>query len=81
MNYWAPLDKNNKEEQEEEEINSIQQQPAIMQKPKLNKWTIRVERRRATRRLRDQQNIIIDSGATSHFMSKDLNLPKQAHHK
>jgi hypothetical protein len=76
MNYWAPLDKNNKEEQEEKEVNSIKQQPATMQKPKSNKWTRRVERRRATRRLRDQQNIIIDSGATSHFMSEDLNLPK-----
>jgi hypothetical protein len=76
MNYRAPLDENNKEQQEEEEINSIKQQPATMQKPKLNKWTRRVERRRATRRLRDQQNIIIDLGATSHFMSEDLNLPK-----
>jgi hypothetical protein len=76
MNYWAPLDENNKEEQEEEEINSIKQQPATMQKPKLNKWTRRVKRQRSTRHLCDQQNIIIDSGATSHFMSEDLNLPK-----
>jgi hypothetical protein len=76
MNYWALLDKNNKDKQEEQEINSIKQQPATTQKPKSNKWTKRVERRRATRGLRDQQNIIIDSGATSHFMSEDLNLPK-----
>jgi hypothetical protein len=76
MSYWAPLDKNNKEEQVEKEINSIKQQPATTQKPKSNKWTRRVERQWATRRLCDQQNIIIDSGATSHFMSEDLNLPK-----
>jgi hypothetical protein len=76
MNYWAPLDKNNEKEQEEKEINSIKQQPATIQKPKSNKWTRRVERRRATKHLRDQQNIIIDSAATSHFMSEDLNLPK-----
>jgi hypothetical protein len=74
MNYWAPLD-TIKEEQEEEEINSIKQQPATTQKPKSNKWTRRVERRRTTRSLPDQQNIIIDSSATFHFMSEDL-LPK-----
>jgi hypothetical protein len=75
MNYWAPHDKDDKKQQEEE-INSIKQQPTTTQKPKSNKWMRRVERRQATRHQCNQQYIILDLGATSHFMSKDLNLPK-----
>ena len=42
--------------------------PATEQKS--NKWTRRIARRR-------QHRIIIDSGATSHFMSEDLDLPTE----
>ncbi len=37
---------------------------------KTNKWTRQIARRR-------EHKIIIDSGATSHFMSKELNLPTE----
>ena len=73
-NYWTPLQQ--EEEEKKEELEHINMIHSIKTKPKGNKWMRRVERQRATRHLRDQQNIIIDSGATSHFMSEDLNLPK-----
>ena len=70
-NFWSPLDNNDddKDEESKEEINMIKYTtPATKQKT--NKWTRRVERRR-------QHRIIIDSGATSHFMSEDLHLPTE----
>jgi hypothetical protein len=66
-NYWTPLDENeeeSKEEEEEEEINMKQTTPATPE-GKSNKWT------RRTKRRKDHQ-IIINSGATSHFMSVEL---------
>ncbi len=73
MNYWSPLDKDDDNDDEDEEsrdeINAIKHTPKATQH-KSNKWTRRVARRR-------QHRIIIDSGATSHFMSKDLNLPTE----
>ena len=39
-------------------------------KQKSNKWTRQIDRRR-------QHKIIIDSGATSHFMIEDLHLPTE----
>jgi hypothetical protein len=35
-----------------------------------------MDRRQAIRGQQNQQNIIIDLGATLHFMTEDLNLPK-----
>ncbi len=70
-NFWSPLDNDDddKDEENEEEINIIK---AIIPttKQKSNKWTWRITRQR-------QNKIIIDSGATSHFMSKDLHLPTE----
>ena len=43
---------------------------AITIKQKSNKWSRRISRRR-------EHKIIIDSGVTSHFMSKDLTLPTE----
>ena len=70
-NYWTPLDENeeeSKEEEEEEEINMKQTTPATPE-GKSNKWTRRTKRQK-------EHQIIINSGATSHFMSKELKLPK-----
>ncbi len=70
-NYWSPLnnDNNDNDEENKEEINMINHTtPATEQKS--NKWT-----RRVARRL--QHRIIINSGATSHFMSEDLDLPTE----
>jgi len=70
-NFWSPLDNDNddKDEENEEEINMIK---AIIPttKQKSNKWTRQIDRRR-------QHKIIIDSGATSHFMIEDLHLPME----
>jgi hypothetical protein len=77
MNYWTPLYKNNdKEESKEEKINMLQQTIEVVQQPTSNKWKQRVERRHEKRSQQKQHNIIFDLGATSHFMSEELNLPK-----
>ncbi len=70
-NFWSPLDNDNdnKDEESEEEINMIKSITPTQQKS--NKWTRRIARRR-------EHRIIIDSGATSHFMSKELDLPTEA---
>ncbi len=70
-NYWSPLDDNDNEDDEEnnKEINTTQS-PAKTIKKNVNKWSRRITRQQ-------HHNIIIDSGATSHFMSEDLNLPKE----
>jgi hypothetical protein len=49
----------------------IQAKPVDM-KEKSNKWTRRLEAQKEKRR---EHKIIINSGATSHFMSKKLKLP------
>jgi hypothetical protein len=69
-NYWTPLDKNEEEseEEEEEEINMMQTPPA-MPEGKSNKWTRRTKRQK-------EHQIIINSRATSHFISEELKLPK-----
>ena len=68
-NYWTPLDKNEEEskEQEEEEITMMQATPTTPER-KSNKWTRRKEKQK-------EHQIIINSGATLHFMSKELKLP------
>ncbi len=70
-NYWAPLNNNNdnKNESEEEEANVIKlapttAMPSNKQMDKMHGKTTRA-------------NIIIYSGATSHFISKELNLPSE----
>jgi hypothetical protein len=73
-NYWAPLE-DNSEENQYKEINIIKQ-VKTEQNPKINKWKERTERRQEKQNQKSQYRIIIDSGATSHFISKDLNLPR-----
>jgi hypothetical protein len=76
-NYWTPLYENdNEEEPKEEETLMIQQSLKAEQQPKSNKWTRRIKWRQIKQRQQKELNIIIDSGATSHFISKELDLPK-----
>ena len=70
-NYWTPLDIIN-EEDEDEINNTIQEKPDIQERKQGNKWTRRLEIRKERRK--DHQ-IIFDSGATSHFLSDDINSP------
>ncbi len=68
-NYWTPLNNDNNDNTDEtEEINMIKELGKA-EKLKGNKWTGRQARRQ-------EQRMIIDSGATSHFVSEDMNLPK-----
>ena len=76
MNYWTPLNDDDDDESimDEEEINlaiSAEQQ----QQPKSSKWQRRIVRRQEKKRLQNEERIIIDSGATSHFVTEGLNLP------
>jgi hypothetical protein len=70
-NFWSPLDDDDdkEDEEEKEEINTIKS-TATTTKQKSNKWTRRIARQQ-------EHKIIIDSSATSHFISKYLNLPTE----
>jgi hypothetical protein len=70
-NYWAPLDKmdNHPNKPQTKTINSIKYITKAETK-KMDKWTRRLEKQQ-------EQRIIINSGATSHFMCNDLNLPNK----
>ena len=70
-NFWSPLnnDDDKEDKEEKEEINMIKS-TATTTEQKSNKWTRRIARQQ-------EHKIIIDSGATSHFISKDLNLPTE----
>jgi hypothetical protein len=59
----------------EEEINMTQShnQPP---KPTSNKWKRRIARRQERKCQKEEERIIIDSGATSHFVTEEMNLPK-----
>jgi hypothetical protein len=68
-NYWAPL------HEAEEEDDSANQTKAIptaqtITNTKSNKWTRRIERQQAMR-------LVIDSGATSHFIPEETDLLKK----
>jgi hypothetical protein len=69
-NFWSPLDTDDENEldddtrEEPHKINSA----IISNVQKSNKWMRRFSRRQ-------EKKIIIDSGATSHFMTEDLDLP------
>ncbi len=68
-NYWTPLNNdNNKNEEDEEKINTLDSKTAIT-KPKSNKWMRQLARRR-------KHKLITDSGETSNFVYKELDLPK-----
>ncbi len=76
-NYWTPLYEmeEDKPTTKEEEINMTQShnQPP---KPTLNKWKRRIARQQERKRQKEEECIIIDSGATSHFVTEEMNLPK-----
>ncbi len=79
MNYWAPLDTIKEEDDtEEESINntstSKEKKTQETIKRTGNKWIRRSEGRKEKQH---KHKIIIDSGATSHFMSPELNLPNK----
>jgi len=66
-NFWTPLKSDENEEDEEtEEVNNIDNK----QIPKCNKWE-----RRLARRI--EKPLVIDSGATSHFCSEEMDLPEE----
>ncbi len=72
-NYWAPLnDKKEEPEEEEEQINTAQPTALKTDKKSGNKWTRRLEKRQQKQK---EHQIIIDSVATSHFLSNKINLP------
>jgi hypothetical protein len=77
MNYWAPLDTiEEKDDTEEESINntntSKEKKTQETIKRTGNKWT-RISEGRKEKQCKHQ--IIINSSATSHFMSPELYLP------
>jgi hypothetical protein len=76
MNYWTPLnDDDDESTMDEEEVNlaiSAKQQQQL----KSNKWQRRIARRLELRQQKNEESIIIDSGATSHFVTEGLNLPR-----
>ena len=68
-NYWAPLNDDTDEKNNEiEKINIIPVKQPI-KNTKSNKWTCRIERRRT-------EKLVIDSGATSNFVPEEMNLPR-----
>jgi hypothetical protein len=76
-NYWAPLDTIQEDDDtgKEEHINSISTGREKIQQTLEragNKWTRRLE---AQKEKQQEHKIIIDSGATSHFVSQELDLP------
>ena len=68
-NYWAPLDDKIEVEETSEQIKIIETKQSIAN-TKGNKWMRRVERRRAMK-------LVIDSGATSHFVPEEMDLPRK----
>ena len=77
-NFWTPLldDDNDEPTTEEESSNITRTQQQQNSTPPSNKWTRRLARRRERRQVKEDEQIIIDSGATSHFVTETLNLPK-----
>jgi len=67
-NYWAPLNDEEDDINDDEHINIITKKQTITT-TKGNKWTRRIERKR-------MMKLVIDSGATSNFVPEEMNLPK-----
>ncbi len=69
-NYWTPLQSNDVETDDKtKEANNIHN-TSTKETPKANKWERRLARQQ-------EKRLVIDSGATSHFCSKDLDLPEE----
>ncbi len=71
-NYWTPLDTIEEEEENKEEVNNTMQNATATTRIYGNKWTRRLEWQKMKQ---NEHSIIINSGATSHFVSKEANLP------
>ena len=69
MNYWAPLYNEPEENKQSDQINKLKETQPIVT-IKTNKWTRRIERRQAMK-------LVFDSGATSHFIPEEMNLPRK----
>ena len=69
MNYWAPLHNKGEESEEPEQIYILKAKQPIV-KLNSNKWTRRIERRRAMK-------LVIDSGAMSNFVPEEMDMPKK----
>ncbi len=67
-NYWAPLYEA-EDDDNVKETNTIKAVQPIANTTS-NKWTRRVERQRTMK-------LVINSGATSNFVSEEMNLPKK----
>ena len=66
--YLTPLQSNgNETDDKTEEVNNIYNIP-IKKVPKSNKWERRIARRQ-------ENQMVIDSGAASHFISENIDLP------
>ena len=70
-NYWTPLDIIN-EEDDDEINNTTQTKPEIQEQKQGNKWTRRLAIRREQRK---EHQFIFDLGATSHFLSDEIDSP------
>jgi hypothetical protein len=69
-NYWTPIQSNDNETDNEiKEANDILKTPTN-ETPKSNKWEKRIARKH-------EKQMVIDSGATLHFCSEDMDLPEQ----
>ena len=77
-NYWTPLIDNDDDKPitTEERINMTRSQKQPPKKPPTNKWTRRITRRQERRNQKEEERLIIDSGATSYFVTEELNLPR-----
>ena len=76
-NYWTPLYEIDDDEptttEEEINITRTHKQPP---KPTLNKWKQRIARQQERKHQKEEERIIIDSGATSYFVTIEMNLPR-----
>jgi hypothetical protein len=75
-NYWTPLYQIDKEEATKEEETQMLRSTKTKLRSKSNTWKRRIEWRHEKKNQKRWQSIIIDLGATLHYMSEDLNLPR-----
>ena len=68
-NYWGPLYNEPEEDKQSNQINQLKETQTIVT-TKTNKWTRRIKRRQAMK-------LVFDSGATSHFVPEEMNLPRK----
>ena len=74
-NYWTPLYEIDDDEPTimAQEINMTRTYKPTTTS---NKWKHRIARRQEQKRQKEEERTIIDSGATWHFVTEDMNLPR-----